>query len=540
MADTELADLNPAGTIDGTELAYLVQSSNDRKAALSALRTYFVSTAAEVEALLEGISFTDIGTPASGDQILIRDVSDSNALKTVDFSEFGGGGASELSDLSDVATSTPTDRFALMGDGTDFESRALVEADISDLGTYQDDIGGATLTDVGTPASGDLILLQDASDSKNLKTALFSEFGGGGVGGSGGVVTDTYTTTGGSDIDIDISDCDVAVILIDEMGCSVSSRPSWRLSTDGGTTQESGSVYRQLYETGSTQTYVAATSLNIGVSDGAKPHTGILRLEGHQTAGRTGFFSHSGDTSGSTNAAHRNGVVDTTDVYDTIVFTPGAGTFDSMQVTVHRYSFGVATEAAVIDALDGATTTAVTPAAGDKVLLLDASDSDNLKHSLYSDFGGGSVAVSVVTTTGTDEVVIDLSDCDWTEIMIDDLICGSSTRQWWRASTDGGTTSESGSVYQNFFLTDGNDSNAVGTEMGLDVTNGTSTKAILKIGGHGLAGRTFFMSSSGDTAGHAIRNGYIDTTDAYDSIVISNTAASNFTTTSITVIKYSM
>ena len=149
MADTELADLNPAGTIDGTELAYLVQSSNDRKAALSALRTYFVSTAAEVEALLEGISFTDIGTPASGDQILIRDVSDSNALKTVDFSEFGGGGASELSDLSDVATSTPTDRFALMGDGTDFESRALVEADISDLGTYQDDIGGATLTDVG-------------------------------------------------------------------------------------------------------------------------------------------------------------------------------------------------------------------------------------------------------------------------------------------------------------------------------------------------------------------------------------------------------
>lgn len=47
----------------------------------------------------------------------------------------GGGtpGALQLSDLSDVNTSTPTDKFALMADGVDFESRALVEADISDL-----------------------------------------------------------------------------------------------------------------------------------------------------------------------------------------------------------------------------------------------------------------------------------------------------------------------------------------------------------------------------------------------------------------------
>ena len=42
-------------------------------------------------------------------------------------------GATQLNELSDVNTSTPTNRFALVADGVDFESRLLVEADISDL-----------------------------------------------------------------------------------------------------------------------------------------------------------------------------------------------------------------------------------------------------------------------------------------------------------------------------------------------------------------------------------------------------------------------
>ena len=48
----------------------------------------------------------------------------------------GGGGATQLSGLSDVNTSTPTNRNVLVADGIDWESRALVEADISDLQTY--------------------------------------------------------------------------------------------------------------------------------------------------------------------------------------------------------------------------------------------------------------------------------------------------------------------------------------------------------------------------------------------------------------------
>ena len=52
-----------------------------------------------------------------------------------------GGGASQLSDLSDVVSATNTNRFALMANGTTgYVGRALVEADISDLGTYSTDI----------------------------------------------------------------------------------------------------------------------------------------------------------------------------------------------------------------------------------------------------------------------------------------------------------------------------------------------------------------------------------------------------------------
>lgn len=48
----------------------------------------------------------------------------------------GGSGVEELTDLSDVGDATPTNGNALMADGDSWESRPLVEADISDFGTY--------------------------------------------------------------------------------------------------------------------------------------------------------------------------------------------------------------------------------------------------------------------------------------------------------------------------------------------------------------------------------------------------------------------
>lgn len=49
----------------------------------------------------------------------------------------GGGGATQLSELSDVTTVAYTARHVLVADGVDYDSRLLVEADISDLGSYE-------------------------------------------------------------------------------------------------------------------------------------------------------------------------------------------------------------------------------------------------------------------------------------------------------------------------------------------------------------------------------------------------------------------
>lgn len=75
-------------------------------------------------------------------------------------------------------------------------------ADVTDETNVTSALSGATLTDVGTPASTDKILLQDASDSDNLKYADFSEFGGGG----GGLTQDaTLDDTTGNEVSLDLS-----------------------------------------------------------------------------------------------------------------------------------------------------------------------------------------------------------------------------------------------------------------------------------------------------------------------------------------------
>jgi hypothetical protein len=76
---------------------------------------------------------------ASGDLALLAKGSDTQVLTLSSGVPVWSSPASvpsDLSDLDDVATSTPTNRHALLGNGSAFTSRALVEADISDLGSY--------------------------------------------------------------------------------------------------------------------------------------------------------------------------------------------------------------------------------------------------------------------------------------------------------------------------------------------------------------------------------------------------------------------
>lgn len=107
---------------------------------------------------------------ADGDFALISSPADTEVLtyqaSSGKWINAAGSSVSELSDLSDVNTSTPTNRFALIADGVDFESRLLVEADISDLGAY--------LLPVITSVTTDEILQWDGS---NWINQTFAEAG---------------------------------------------------------------------------------------------------------------------------------------------------------------------------------------------------------------------------------------------------------------------------------------------------------------------------------------------------------------------------
>jgi len=87
-----------------------------------------------------------------------------------------GGGASQLSDLSDVNTSTPTNRNVLVADGVDWESRALTEADISDLGSYLTSVQAGDID--SQSATDGYVLTADGAGN-----AAWEEVSGGGGGG---------------------------------------------------------------------------------------------------------------------------------------------------------------------------------------------------------------------------------------------------------------------------------------------------------------------------------------------------------------------
>lgn len=116
-------------------------------------------------------------------------------------------------------------------------------ADVTDEANVTSALDGATLTDVGTPASGDLILLQDASDSNNLKVAQFSTFGGG-----SGDWTLISSATASSSATVDFtglssSYISYVVILTNIVPATDGANLQVRFGTGGGPTWSSASTY---------------------------------------------------------------------------------------------------------------------------------------------------------------------------------------------------------------------------------------------------------------------------------------------------------
>jgi len=137
---------------------------------------YIVSTAGSVEG-------TDVlSTGETGGTKFLREDGDG----TCSWQEVSAGAGTV--DTSGTPQANDIARFT---DADTIEGRSYAElrndinvedgADVTDEANVVAALSGATLSDIGTPASSDKIILQDASDSDNLKYADFSEFSGGGA-----------------------------------------------------------------------------------------------------------------------------------------------------------------------------------------------------------------------------------------------------------------------------------------------------------------------------------------------------------------------
>lgn len=108
------------------------------------------------------VTFTPYSTLASTNvQAAIQELLD----------EAAGGGASQLTDLSDVSGATSTNRYVLVANGSTFVARLLTEADISDLGTYQAQLAEGAFIDGDKTKLDTIENAADVTDATNVAAA---------------------------------------------------------------------------------------------------------------------------------------------------------------------------------------------------------------------------------------------------------------------------------------------------------------------------------------------------------------------------------
>lgn len=109
-------------------------------------------------------------------------------------------------------------------------------ADVTDEANVTGALDGATLADVGTPASTDRVLLQDADASGELKTADFSEFGASVPASNCCIEVGEYTGDGGTNKQVSLTaSWDPIFVVVREKSTSLGSSTAGIYMTDGAT-----------------------------------------------------------------------------------------------------------------------------------------------------------------------------------------------------------------------------------------------------------------------------------------------------------------
>ena len=154
-------------------------------------------------------------------------------------------------------------------------------------------------------------------------------------GGSGGAWTfDTnVSTTGTSQVNIDVTGHTSAMLVFHEISQSSSGTPRINFSPDGGTTLRNVSDYTaNFFDSANETTLLTANNLTIAAVASAGDHYGTFITHGLDVARRKPYFTFGATNGNNVNVRFGNSL--DSEIIDTIALVSSAGTFDAMDVDV--------------------------------------------------------------------------------------------------------------------------------------------------------------------------------------------------------------
>ena len=184
---TKLSGIEAGATADQTnaEIRAAVEAASDSNVFTDADHTKLnaieasadVTDEANVKSALDGMTLSDIGSPASTDRVLIQDADDSNNIKYVNFSEFGGGGGS--GDITSVVAGTGLTGGATSGDATlNVVGGTGITANANDIAITDGGVGTTQLADDSvTEAKLDNTLLAEIDANTAKATNVTTDLG---------------------------------------------------------------------------------------------------------------------------------------------------------------------------------------------------------------------------------------------------------------------------------------------------------------------------------------------------------------------------
>jgi len=347
------------------------------------------------------------------------------------------------------------------------------------------------LTAASALAGTELIHVVQGGNSRRTTTQDIADLGGGGGSQASALTVQTYSSgdleAGNAALNIDLSDAEIVEIVIKGLSSTASETVLGRVSTDGGSTLETGSVYH-LLNIGDTTYTSDTTQIYFGSATSTGEHYGVMRLVGATQTQNTLFETTSG-TPDSNKSRVLSGIIDTIDAYNTLQLYVETGTFDVVDVTVYKY------------------------------VTRDIYSTDGLQVTSYT---------ATDLETGDTDLIVSLDGYDCIEI-IGSLTAAANTAPYLQFSTDNGSTYETASVYREFKV-DQAPTYSERTEIPITPSSSETTHHfVLRITGHNQTDFTSAQVSSGAGSGAATRDAYVNTADVYNAckLYVSGTTISS-------------